>query len=77
MKSRRRTDRQDDVERNGRTASAPTLVEHVSDRVGGECAALMGLVERSVELCRAVLIEEAEQTTGGPAEMSAVQRDAS
>jgi hypothetical protein len=47
----------------------------VGDRLGGEGATPVRLGEREVELGGSVVIEQAEKSTRGPAEMSAVLGD--
>ena len=58
--------REGDIEWNRRAASAPTLIEDVSDGLGGEGLALVSVGESNVELDRAVLIEQPEQAAEGP-----------
>ena len=58
-----------------RAVGPPLLVEHVGDGLGAEGAARVRVTNRRVERGGAVEIEEAEQTGGGAAEVSAVEGD--
>ncbi len=54
---------------------APPLVQDVRDGLGAERAAVVRVAEGDVEGNGTVLIEEAEETSGRAAEMSAVESD--
>jgi len=64
-----------DLDRNRLAPSATTLVENVSDGVGGERTATVSLDDRQVEIGGAAPIEQAKQSRGRSSEVPAVQGD--
>jgi hypothetical protein len=67
---------QDSRDGGGRTAGASTLVEDVADGLRGKGAAPVGLAKGPFHFRRTVLVEQSQETMGGAAEVSPMQRDA-
>jgi len=67
---------QDGRDGDGHTARASPLVEDVADGLCGEGAAPVGLAQGPLHFRRTVLVEKAQETVGGAAEVPPMQRDA-